>query len=576
MFFRFKFFLVPFALRLFIAFLFLAQTVFFSAQGQTIIPVPPREDSLPDGEKIFRLSPSEKPLLPTPTISPANQLPELPTIPGSIKIDSIEIAGSTVFSSEELELLTRDFTNRQLTWGEIIQLRQVLTQLYVSQGYISSFAYIPPQQIYQGILKVEIIEGRVEAVEISGNKKLNSDYIRSRLQTKQPMSWNELVVKVALLEDNPLIEKIDIKLDKGSRLGTNILIVKVKEANSLSAGLGGDNTRSPNIGRFQRGIQVTERNFLGFGDKLSAIYRNTEGSNEGIIIYEFPINPNDGTIGIAYRIVENRILRPLFDIDGDGKGPDIESNYQQFRVFLQQRVINDLDLKFDLGVRLDRARSNSFLLGLPYPLARGADERGRIRLSTLRLFQEIQTRSSDQIFFASNEFSFGLGSLEFFGALDLDSTDGDYFIWRGNAQWVRRLTTSDLIFVGRTSIQLSDSPLPSLEQFSYGGGNFVRGYSVNELSRDNGIFLSGELRFPIWNRASPDISFQLAPFVDVGYGWDNSRVLLPTRSNSLASVGLGGILQISENLTCRVDYAFPLKASNEEEQRLSFSFSLSR
>ncbi len=75
-------------------------------------------------------------------------------------------------------------------------------------------------------------------------------------------------------------------------------------------------------------------------------------------------------------------------------------------------------------MRLDRARSNSFLLGLPYPLARGADERGRIRLSTLRLFQEIQTRSSDKIFFASNKFSFGLGRLEFFLPAERKFYDG--------------------------------------------------------------------------------------------------------------------------------------------------------
>jgi hemolysin activation/secretion protein len=72
----------------------------------------------------------------------------------------------------------------------------------------------------------------------------------------------------------------------------------------------------------------------------------------------------------------------------------------------------------------------------------------------------------------------------------------------------------------RINGQLSNNPLLAPEQFSIGGAESVRGYRENELLRDNGVFGSIELRFPIIHGKANSQILVLAPFFDIGAGWN--------------------------------------------------------
>jgi hemolysin activation/secretion protein len=99
--------------------------------------------------------------------------------------------------------------------------------------------------------------------------------------------------------------------------------------------------------------------------------------------------------------------------------------------------------------------------------------------------------------------------------------------------------------VARVNVQLSDSPLLSLEQFPIGGINSVRGYRENTLLRDNGVFASLELRIPLWQRGKDEdrrTLLALVPFVDIGTGWRYVGPHEKSPSNdqdTLPSVGVG-------------------------------------
>jgi hemolysin activation/secretion protein len=56
----------------------------------------------------------------------------------------------------------------------------------------------------------------------------------------------------------------------------------------------------------------------------------------------------------------------------------------------------------------------------------------------------------------------------FDAAVNADAPNSDYFLWRGQAQWVRLLAADTLILL-RTDLQLADRPLFPLEQFVLGG-----------------------------------------------------------------------------------------------------------
>lgn len=111
--------------------------------------------------------------------------------------------------------------------------------------------------------------------------------------------------------------------------------------------------------------------------------------------------------------------------------------------------------------------------------------------------------------------------------------------------------------MARADLQLSDSPLLSLEQLSMGGALTVRGYRENTLVRDNGAIGSLELRLPVWRRPESAFSFVVAPFFDAGRSWNTDR---PNDGpKTLLSVGVGGRFAFSHRAQLQVYWGHPIK-----------------
>lgn len=110
-----------------------------------------------------------------------------------------------------------------------------------------------------------------------------------------------------------------------------------------------------------------------------------------------------------------------------------------------------------------------------------------------------------------------------------------------------------VVLIGRVAAQLTPDSLLSLERFSLGGVDTVRGYRQNQLVSDNGVVGSLELRIPLTKNAS---ILQLTPFVEVGSAW-NTRGVNPD-PQTIASVGAGLRWLITPRLDVRIDYGIPL------------------
>ncbi|NJL42960.1 MAG: ShlB/FhaC/HecB family hemolysin secretion/activation protein, partial [Pseudanabaena sp. SU_2_4] len=173
--------------------------------------------------------PSTPPPLPSPSEllkpSPQRTLPSevLPNVSGTITVEKFEIVGSTVFSPEELEKITNPFTQRPITFTELLQVRTAITQLYIDRGFITSGAFVPLQTIEAGIVKIQVLEGGLEAIEVTGTQRLNPDYVRSRLEiaTGKPLNRERLIEALQLLQLDPLIANISAELSAGTKPGQN-------------------------------------------------------------------------------------------------------------------------------------------------------------------------------------------------------------------------------------------------------------------------------------------------------------------------------------------------------------------
>jgi filamentous hemagglutinin family protein len=475
-------------------------------------------------------------------------------IPQRISVERFEIGGNQAFDSNELAKIVAPFTKKPLSFAELLQARSAITKYYTQRGYITSGAYIPPQKLQNKVVKIQIVEGYLEDIEITGNQRLNSDYFSRRLETvSNSLQQAELLAALQLLQQDPLIANISAELEAGTRPGANVLTVEVKEADSFKTPILFDNRRTPSVGSFRRQLAIDQGNLLGFGDKLFLAYSNTEGSNAFDGSYTFPLNAHNGTLTLNGGVSESEVVEEPFNqlnILGDSK---------YYELSLRQPLIQTPTQEFALGITASRRSSDiSSLLEeydvSPAELSPGADESGQTQVSVLRFFQEWTHRNSREVIAARSQFNLGLGIFD--ATVNEDAPDSRFLAWQGQAQWTRQLA-SDTSFLIRGGIQLSTTPLLSSEQLGLGGLETVRGYRQDLLLTDNAAFASAEIRLPILRIDQIDSVFQLAPFVDVGTAWNNGEEREVVEPNTLASIGLGLRVLIS-NLTARLDWGIPL------------------
>jgi hemolysin activation/secretion protein len=514
------------------------------------------------------LPPPEQ-LLESPSTIPQSPEPVPGKVPESIVVERFEFEGNTAISNAELAAATADFIKRRITFAELFQARAAVTKLYIDRGYITSGALIPPQKLQDGVVKIQVVEGGLESINVVGTRRLNPNYVRSRLAiaTAKPLNRDRLLEALQLLQLNPLIQNISAELAAGTQPGLNLLEVQISEAKTFTTQIGLDNNRAPSIGSFRRRLQVNQANLSGQGDALNLGYSNTVGSNGIDLSYTRPINPRNGTLKFSYGLTASNVVEPPFS------RIDIEANSRYYELTYRQPLLQTPTQEFALGLTATRQESNTSVLEIPFPLSPGADDRGRTRITALRFFQEWTKRNSREVIAARSQFSLGLGI--FNSTINNEAPDSRFLSWRGQAQWVR-LLAPDTLFLLRTDVQLAGRTLVPLEQFGLGGQESVRGYRQDLLLTDNGALVSAEVRFPIARISKWNTLVQLAPFVDFGSAWSSSGKPNPD-PNILASAGLGLQMQIGDRLSVRLDYGIPLvsaPSSKRTWQENGFYFSI--
>ncbi|MEH2275565.1 MAG: ShlB/FhaC/HecB family hemolysin secretion/activation protein [Nostoc sp.] len=521
--------------------------------------------------------------IPQPTQSPTFSTPPSPSNPilspnpidnpldttfstdESFFVKEIQIIGNTVLK-EEITKLKQLLENKNITFEQLLELRSQITQLYIKEGYITSGAFLlNNQNLNSGIIKIQIVEGELEAIELSGLQRLQEGYVRSRIAraTQTPLNQKRLEQALQLLQIDPLIARVNAELTAGSTPGSNILRLQLKEAPAFHAGMEVANSQSPSIGSEQGSVFIEHENLLGLGDKFYAEYRITKGLNLYDISYNVPFNALNGTIGVRYNNSDSKI------IEDDFRDLDIRSESRTLSFNVRQPLQRTPESEFALGLAFDLRRSQTFLLNdIPFSFSEGPEE-GESKITAIRFSQDWLQRDADRVLAARSQFSIGIGAFD--ATVNVTGTDGQFFTWLGQFQWVQRLSPRAII-LAKIDAQLTGDSLLSLEKFSIGGVETVRGYNQNQVVTDNGIIASVEARLPLTSNTN---TLQLVPFFDFGTGWNN-RISNPS-PQTLTSLGLGLRWQPFQGLDLRADYAIPLFGVDNKGDSLQdngFNFSL--
>lgn len=548
-----------------LALLLVLVTTLQSANAQ--LPLPPPLPKLPE--------------LPPPVPTPPLVVPAPPKGPPPpegfptlrVFVREIRLVGNTAFTAQELAEVTDRYLNRELTTEDFEALRLALTLYYVNRGYATSGAILPDQAITAGVVTIQIIEGKLTQIAIEGNRWFRSSYLRNRiaLGAGPPLNVNVLQERLQLLQTDSRIQRLNAELRPGEVLGESALNVRIADANPFRLRFEVNNFQSPPVGSVQGFVTAEDQNLLGFGDALSLQYGRSEGVNPILNFrYELPVTARDTTLAAQYRrfdfTVQQGSFAPL----------DIQNKAQIYSVFLRQPLYRSLDQEFAVSLIGEYEINKSSLLGAPFDFIPGSSN-GEFKVSALRFSQDWVRRAGNQVFSASSRFSFGLDLLDATVTSSSSDANAKFFSWLGQGQWLWQPQPWRVQVIGRGVVQLTDTHLFPLEQIAVGGRYSVRGYREYTLVRDNATLASLEARIPIVTTAAGVDLVHLAPFVDYGRAWETNVTTPTSPPETLASVGLGLLVDFWEWAHFEVYWGAQLnhfRAGNDDLQDYGIHFQL--
>ena len=516
----------------------LVVAAFLAAVGA---PIASRAQTLAPGER-----PSERPLEPgapqralPPALAPTPLPPPPAAEPGRLSsgprvlVRAFAVTGSTVFSEEALAAALAPWTGRELSSEDLLAARDAVTLLYVRNGYVNSGAVVPDQRIADGVVALQVVEGRLGAIEIDGNRWFRSGWLASRIAhgIDAPLDAKRLGERLDVMQRDPRFAHLNAELVPGARPGEALLRVRIEEEPPWHLSFESDNHVAPSIGPYEGRIEGAFDNLAGRGDTLAASFDGSAGLLDGDVSYRIPVSPWDTELWLEYRNSASDVVEHPFQDLG------VHGRTQTYTIGVEQPVWRSRRVTASLSISAEHRRGDTELFDQPFSFTPGLAG-GRTRITPLRLAQELIFRDETQVFAARSTFSVGLH------ASDLDESEpgapqAHWFAWLGQLQYVRRfdaLRGSELVLRG--DAQLTPDTLFPIEQYSLGGAETVRGYRENQLVRDAGMLAAIEMRVPLLRIDRDRVVVQIAPFFDTGRSWW-ARDGIDEQDRWLASAGVG-------------------------------------
>ena len=450
-------------------------------------------------------------------------------------------------------LLGKSLDNSRL---QLVRQR-INSECFYHQGFINSGIIYPDQSFDDHKILINVIEGRVEKLDIRGNalipKALYRDYLNEGLQA--PLQIQSLRESILLLEQHPVVDKIDAQLVPGKLLGQGLLDISITEKRPFIVKAEINNVqRNPGVGEAFLNVQATHYSITGHGDELSLALSFAKGLDELIANYLYPLTATSQlNLGIAS--VRSTVVEKPFDrLDIQHAVDRIEIGYS----YLPVRTLNER-LQLQAMFRLER--SHSRLLGRDFSFSPGVQE-GKTRLSIIEMGvlwsnQKTLGRYIDQAWAVDSRIQVGL---PIFAATNNEyAPDGQFFLWRIQGQWRKRLSDDGRYqLLLRGNAQWSDDALLPMEVFSFGGVNSVRGYRQSQFPRDMGWSASINVPFRI------DADIEVSPFFDMGQAWNHIDI----KTKRLMSLGMAIDWHPSKDFLINAFVAFPLTEKNRQGNTL--------
>lgn len=412
---------------------------------------------------------------------------------GRMTVKAIHVTGITVFSAAELEVLVAYLVGGEHTLAELNAGAAHITAFYHERGYVVARAYLPPQEIRNGEVVINVLEGHIGRQIVNNQSRLSdqraNDYL-SNTKSGDVLQSAPVDRQLFLLNEMPGVGAARAVLQPGASVGTADIVYDLTSSAHYLGNIELDNYGSYYTGEYRLGAQLVVNSPLKVGDQLTL---RATASNQnlayGYVAYQIPVGGSGLRLGAAYFNTSYKLGKEFADLQAHGTA----SSSSLFAVYpFVRSSASSLSgtLTWESKKLVDT--STDFFGTLT------ADK--QVQMATLGL----NGRHQDALG-AGGITSFDLSLIK--GRLSMDEisqlfdlpsnngpgTKGPFSRLSYNINRLQHLNDADALSAVLSG-QLASKNLNSSEKFSLGGVYGVRAYPQGEASGDLGWMTNLELR----------------------------------------------------------------------------------
>lgn len=477
------------------------------------------------------------------------------------KFDLLElrVKGNTVIDKKQIERSVYRFLGPGKSIDVVEQARAALEKLYQSQGYQTVAVDIPEQDVKNGVVYLQVVEGTIGKLRVKDSRYFDQGAIKARVpelaEGKVP-NLPKMQAQLAQLAAESQDRSVAPILRAGETPGTLEVDLKVKDELPLHGKVEVNARNTGNTSRLRTIVSMHYDNLWQKFHSASFMYQTAPENNEEVevLVGSYVLPVIDDSKRLALYAVSSSSTSQIasagaLSIIGTG---DI---YGARLVMPMSSGTKTYTHTATLGVDYKDFKEDLALLGadslktpisyLPFMAQYAGNMRDNESLLSFDVGVNFGIRGlgNDEQQFADKRFLARPNYIYLNGGLK----------YRRNLPWGMELA-------GRAAGQVSDSPLISNEQFSMGGMQSVRGYLETHVLADDGVSASLELYSP---RLVPDDwdsvdSLKALVFADGGKGWVMDALPGTAQEFALASVGMGLRVGFVKHLLGEFDFAVPL------------------
>ena len=469
-------------------------------------------------------------------------------------INDIEFSGDTLLTPAERREIIRPFLALPLGAKRMDVLLRRITAVYMQKGYITTRAYLGPQNMATGQLVITVIPGIIEKVALNGEAV--KGLAHTALATSDGKTLRLADVEQSVDQINRLrSQRAEVQILPGQSPGSSVVAIANRSDKLWRIGFGGDNFGQSATGENRQRLTAEFDNLLGAWEALSFTVVDTGASHAELISVSVPF----GYGTLSYTNARSESTVPLADIaisTSDSLSQTLAWNQVVFR---DGRSRYDVDASI---AKNEQQRNINQVALTPQVLAVGRlGLNGQWRFGAGSANLGVSTSQGMALF----------GTLDDVAGLPVTSPHNEFEKFALDAG---ALFTLDKDWAWRGSLrgQYADVGLPGQELLFIGGSATVRGFKESALAGDRGWQMRNELQ---WTGSLPRAAMaggaRFDPFLFYDYGV--VHLLVDGRDQTLASAGFG--VRAAWNVaSLEVAWGRGLRAPDtiQEETRLHASF----